>query len=95
MLRSAGTISASVSWYLDQTVAVFYEKKRSGDFFPTQNRKWLLGPNDIFACLQDAEQPSPKKEEEMFQADEDGKGPKIKTEEQRGVELFQAQHSLS
>ena len=42
-----------------------------------------------------AEQPSPKKEEEMFQADEDGKGPKIKTEEQAGAELFQAQHSLS
>ena len=31
----------------------------------------------------------------MFQADEDGKGPKIKTEEQAGAELFQAQQSFS
>ena len=27
VLRSAGTISASVSWYLDHTVAVFLQKK--------------------------------------------------------------------
>ena len=31
----------------------------------------------------------------MIQADEDGEGPKIKTEEQAGAELFQAQHSAN
>ena len=31
----------------------------------------------------------------MIQADEDGKGPILKTEEQAGAELFQAQHSAN